>query len=230
MRLAVILYGPPGSGKGTQANLLAEKFGLYHLDTGRYIEQVVHDPANRASRVIERERRFFDTGFLCTPSWVRAIVEKKTREVRAAGFGIIYSGSPRTLPEAGALIPLLEKLYGKKRILPFVLKVHSRTSQFRNGNRWICHLCGRPLMYSPKVQYPHCPACGSALHRRTLDAPKVIEKRLVEYHERTEPIFSYLKKRGYKLITIDGEPLPYKVFASLRLAIERRLKADARAQ
>lgn len=217
-----MLYGPPGSGKGTQANLLAEKFGLYHLDTGRYIEQVVHDPANRGVKTIQRERRLFDTGFLCTPAWVRSIVEKKTRGIAKAGFGIIYSGSPRTLPEARALIPLLEKLYGKKRVLPFVLKVRPETTRFRNGNRWICHLCGRPLMHTPKVKYPHCPFCGSALHRRTLDNPRVIGARLTEYRERTEPIFQYLKERGYKLIPVDGEPLPYAVFANLRKAIERR--------
>ncbi|MDP3947315.1 MAG: nucleoside monophosphate kinase [bacterium] len=227
MKLAVILYGPPGSGKGTQANLLAEKFGLYHLDTGKYIEQVVHDPANRANKIIERERRLFDTGFLCTPSWVRRVVEKKTREVARAGLGIIYSGSPRTLPEAEALIPLLLKLYGKKRVLPFELKVRPETSHFRNGNRWVCYLCGRPLMYSPKVKYPHCPVCGSALHRRTLDDPEVIKKRLVEYCERTIPIYGFLARRGYKLIAIDGEPLPFKVFSNLQSAITRRLQAIA---
>lgn len=224
MKLAIIIYGPPGSGKGTQANLLADTFGLHHLDTGRYIEQVVHDPANRRSKLIQRERRLFDTGFLCTPSWVRAIVKKKTREIARAGLGIVYSGSPRTLTEARALIPLLEKLYGKKRVLPFVLKVRPETSKFRNSNRWICRLCGRPIMYSPRVKYPHCPVCGSPLHRRTLDDPKVIAKRLLEYHERTEPIFDYLAKRGYKLIPINGEPRPYKVFASLRKEIGRRAR------
>lgn len=223
MKLAVIIYGPPGSGKGTQANLLSETLGLYHFDTGKYIEQLVHDPLNRRSKIIERERRLFDTGFLCTPSWVRSIVTKKTRNVAKAGFGIVYSGSPRTLPEAESLLPFLEKLYGRRCVLLFVLKVRAETSRFRNGNRWVCSLCGRPLLYSPQARYPHCCLCGSALRRRTLDDPQIIKKRLLEYEERTKPIYRYLTKRGYKLVAINGEPPPYKVFASLRSAIARKM-------
>ena len=60
MNKAIIIYGLPGSGKGTQANLLADKLGLIHFDTGKYLERIVHDPANKKNKIIRRERKNFD--------------------------------------------------------------------------------------------------------------------------------------------------------------------------
>lgn len=220
MKKVVIIYGPPGAGKGTQANLLANALGFIHFDTGRYLEQVVHDPANKKDRIIQRERKLFDDGILMTPSFVLKVTRKKTEELARAGFGLIFSGSPRTEFEAfgdhqnTGLIEVFEKLYGRKNITPVLLKVKPATSITRNSSRLVCATCGTAVMAQGCVG-KMCPLCGSSLRRRTLDVPKVIKVRLVEYAKRTKPILVGLRKRGYKILEINGEPLPYKVFRTI---------------
>lgn len=217
---AVIFYGPPGSGKGTQAKLLAERLGLVHFDTGKYIEQVVHDPANKKNKTIQKQRKLFDSGALCGPSWVLNIVSQKVRQLALSGSGVVFSGSPRTLFEAfggkkqRGLIDVLEKLYGKKNIFVFLIDVSFKNSLRRNGSRLMCSVCGTPLLGQlsiVKCQMSNCPFCGGKLYRRTLDKPEIIKIRIKEYKDRTLPIAKALKKRGRRIIRINGEPLPYKV-------------------
>ena len=218
MQKAVIIYGPPGAGKGTQANLLAGKLGLIHFDTGRYLEQILHDPEMQNDKEIKKPREIFDTGALVTPSFVLKIISKKAEEVAKSGFGIVFSGSPRTLYEAfgddksRGLIALLESEYGKENIIPIFLKIDPKVSILRNKNRKVCSVCGTAILYNDIDQHKTCPLCGGALRIRIVDNPAVFETRIKEYEERTKPILSGLEKSGYKIMEIDGTPLPYKVF------------------
>jgi adenylate kinase len=216
-KTAIILYGPPGSGKGTQANLLAAKLGALHFDTGRFCESVVHDPARQKEKVIQRERRLFDGGQLMTPSFVLQEVSKAVKTIRKAGWGVVFSGSPRTVFEFKGLMPLLEKLYGKKNVFVFVLTVPKTASIVRNSRRVLCSVCKAPLLtaYYPSKKPKYCPICAGPLYRRTLDNPKTITVRLNEYENRTEPIFALLRKRGYRLNEIDGRPAPYKILKKI---------------
>ncbi|MCL4437581.1 nucleoside monophosphate kinase [Patescibacteria group bacterium] len=213
-KIAIIIYGPPGAGKGTQANLLADHLGGIHFDTGRYLEEYVHDPKNQKSKIVQREKKLFDSGKLLTPSFVLNIVKNKTKEIARANFSIIYSGSPRTIYEAKGLLPILEKLYGKKNIFVFILKVPPEVSIKRNSNRLVCSICGYTLLshYYPIKNPKICPVCAGKFYRRTLDNPEVIKVRLKEYENRTKPIFDLTKKRKYKVKEINGTPAPYKVF------------------
>lgn len=215
---ALIIYGPPGAGKGTQANLLAWAKGWIHFDTGKYLEQAVHDPEKQDDPTIKKERRLFDTGILMTPPFVLKAVSQKTKEIADAGFSVVFSGSPRTLFEAfgdfknDGLIKILEKSYGKKNIFVILLKVRPESSIFRNSNRLVCSVCANGILYSD-IAHRHrtCPLCAGKLRKRTLDKPEIIKVRLKEYQERTFPILEKLKKRGYKIINIDGAPLPHRV-------------------
>lgn len=213
----VIIYGPPGSGKGTQANLLAEKLDLVHFDTGKFIESVVHDPERQKEKIIKRERSNFDSGKLCTPSWVLRVVSRKLKEIRKCGLGVVFSGSPRTVFEAEGLFPLLKKLYGKDNIFTFVLKVQPKISFSRNSKRFLCSVCGRPLLfeYYPSKNPKNCPVCGGILYKRSIDNVRTISRRLVEYKNRTEPIFKLVRKWGFKIKEIDGQLAPYKVFGKI---------------
>ena len=221
--ITIIIYGPPGSGKGTQAKLLADKFGLIHFDTGKYIEQVVHDLKNKKNKAIQKQRELFDSGILCNPSWVLKIVSEKTRQLAKIGFGIVFSGSPRTLYEAlgnknqSGLIDVLEKNYGRENVFVFNVDISDKNSIKRNGNRLMCSVCGIQLLATFKDvgRLKMCPFCGGKLYRRILDKPEIIKVRLKEYRERTLPIQKELKKRGYKIININGEPLPEKVFQAI---------------
>src|SRR3989344_5225216 len=131
-KIAIVVYGPPGSGKGTQANLLAQKMGLIHFDTGKYLESVVHDPSRQKEAFIKRERKMFDEGILLTPSFVLREVSRAARQIAKAGLGMVFSGSPRTVYEAEGFVPILERLYGQNNIYVFELKLAPKFSINRN--------------------------------------------------------------------------------------------------
>jgi adenylate kinase len=222
-RIAVMLFGPPGAGKGTQANLLSAKLDIVHFDTGRFLEALVHDPARQKEKIVQKERKNFDGGKLMTPSFVMREVERETRRFASAGWGVVYSGSPRTLSEAEGLLPVLEKLYGKKNVFAFEMSVPSAVSIKRNSARVLCSFCKAPLLtaYYPSKNPKHCPICGGPFYRRSLDKPAVIKVRLVEYAERTKPVFEVLEKRKHPLHRIDGTPAPYKVFEHIYRILQR---------
>lgn len=213
-KIVIMLFGPPGAGKGTQANLLADKLGIIHFDTGKFLESVIYDPRRQKEKLIKRERKLWESGFLNTPSWVLREVMRETKKIYKANWGIVFSGSPRTLFEAQGLLPLLEKLYGKKNLFAFVLKISADQSVRRNSRRLICSVCRNPLLtaYYPLSLPKHCPICAGPFYRRTLDKAEVIKVRFKEYKERTKPIFELMKKRNYKIIEIDARPAPYKIF------------------
>src|SRR3989344_5224832 len=100
MKRAVVIYGPPGSGKGTQANLLAWTKAFIHFDTGKFLEQMMTDPELENDPVIKKEKKLFASGHLLTPDFVLKFVTEKTQEIAKSGFSIVFSGSPRTSFEA----------------------------------------------------------------------------------------------------------------------------------
>ena len=225
MKKVILLYGAPGAGKGTQADLLAKKFGYFHFDTGKYIEQVVYDPEKLKNKIVQRERKIFDSGELCTPSWTLNIVAKKAEELAKAKLRVVFSGSPRTLFEAfgdkktKGLINVLEKLFGKKNIGVLYIEVKPETSIFRNSNRSVCSVCGAPILFDQNNLQKNCLFCGAALKKRVFDNPEKLKVRLQEYKNRTQPVLEELKKRGYRINTISGEVEPFNVFEEVKKKI-----------
>lgn len=223
---AIIMYGPPGAGKGTQATLLERKFNFIHVDTGRYIEGVVHSPEAKRDPILRREQILFDSGKLCTPSWTLKIIREAATRIGRAGFGLVFSGSPRTLYEAigdkqnPGLVQTLEKFYGKKQITVIFLDIRPQTTLRRNSNRLVCSVCGSPVLAHAKTS--HCLFCAAPLRRRTLDSPKVIKVRLKEFKERTYPILKEMKRRGWTIKKINAEGKPYKVFDTIVSVLELR--------
>lgn len=212
-KIVLVLYGPPGAGKGTQANLLANKLGLIHFDTGKFLESIVHDPKRQHEKIVKRERALFDGGQLMTPSFVTGAVMREAKRIAAAGWGIVLSGSPRTMYEAEKLYPLFQKLYGKKNVNVYVLDLPPADSIKRNGARMVCAECGYLLLtaFYPNHKAKQCPVCAGPFYKRSLDKPSVIKIRLKEYEERTFPIFAFVKSHGYNLRHIDARPAPFKV-------------------
>jgi adenylate kinase len=215
MAKAVIIYGPPGSGKGTQADLLARKFNFIHLDTGRYLESLLRSPKAKTDPILKREKANFDSGRLCTPEWVLKITREETERIAKAGYNLVFSGSLRTLFEAfgdkktKGLTETLIKSFGKNNVSVVLLEVRDATSIKRNSHRVVCSQCGLPKLES--VSLPHCPLCAGPMRTRSLDNPEIIKVRLKEYRDRTYPIVAQMKKKGFSISKIDGEPLPYKV-------------------
>lgn len=216
-KIAIILYGSPGSGKGQQADLLADAFGLMHIDTGKLIRAIFSDPAQMKNPVNRREKKINDAGILNTPRWVVGILKKRIRIVAKMGYGIVFSGSPRTLFEAKKLISFLENVYGRKAIEVFSLRVPFAVAARRNKERYICSICNRPLLtaYYPSKERTRCPVCAGPLKRRTDDDPKKFATRTKEYEARTKPAIEYLRSRGYRITPVDGTPAPFKVFQKI---------------
>lgn len=209
----VFFFGLPGSGKGTQAEKLAERFGFFHFDTGKEIERAVYDPALQNDPVIQRERAIFDSGVLNTPSWVEELVRSRIRELSHGGRSVVFSGSPRTLQEAEGITPLLEELYSKGSLTPIVLNIPAEMSVARNSKRKICknRACARVVAWNAAENLTSCMACGGLLGKRSLDNPDVIRKRIVEYRARTAPVLDFLRARGIGIIEVDGTPEPEEV-------------------
>jgi len=225
----VIVMGSPGAGKGTQAGLLAEKFDLYYLETAKIIEGNVMN-ARRGDYVkvkgkkysLSQQKKYWQTGILCSPLLVSYWIQKKIKKLFKEEQGIITAGSPRTLPEAKEVIPLLKRLYGSGNIKVIVLDISAKESIWRNSHRRICELMRHPILYNKEtIKLKHCPLDGSKLLRRKgLDDPETIKVRLREYRERTLPLLDYFKKENLKVRRINGSPPPAEVFESILKALK----------
>jgi adenylate kinase len=209
---AMVIIGPPGSGKGTQAELLAEKFGLIHFETSKVIEEKLNN-ADPSDEVLMREKELRASGELNTPELVREWTLEKVRELGEKGIGFVMSGSPRTLFEAEGEIPAFEELYGKENVKAIHLNLSKEESIKRNSARRICQANRHTIPNFPIFKdITTCPKDGSPLLKRDLDTPETISVRYEVYLRRTQPIFSYLSDRGYSTIEIEGEQDIDKVF------------------
>lgn len=212
---AIIVLGPPGSGKGTQAKLLAEKFGMFHFDTGDYLRHVFYDSKNGKNKEIQRQRRLSEAGELNNPAFVLKILTQQIKKLAKLHQPVILSGSPRTLFEAfgdkkhKGFMDVLKDRYGKNNVFVFILNISEKESIRRGVNRSLCSVCKSPFL--EVKNFKRCPFCAGKIIRRKDDKKNVILERLKEYHERTEPIFKKLKKQNYRLIEVNGALPPYAI-------------------
>jgi len=226
--IAVILFGPPGAGKTTQAEHLKTTFRLAHIDSGRLIERTVHDPAKQDDPVIARERSIFDSGVLNTPEWVAHLIAMELRTVHETGHGVVFSGSPRTLYEAQVLTPVLEQLYGHDNIAFIKIAVSPETSLIRNTRRLVCKKCGKIYQGFAGAEPAGFCDCGGRLTTRILDTAEAIKTRLDQYHNRTAPLFRFLMERGYAINETDGERGPDEIAKDLKNIVLRTLTINTR--
>lgn len=223
-RIAVIIYGPPGSGKSTQADFIAEHFGLIRIDSGKIIEESVYDPANRNDPLIQEQKKLFESGKLCEPSWALQVISKRIEQIMAAGFGAVMSGSPRTAHEAfgsdgkSGEYALLTRGYGNAGIFIFSLAIDPEKSAARNAKRFICPVDGHQFLAGllAPAPVPTCPICSAPLKTRTLDKPEARAERIKEFQNRTEPILTELRRRGCAIISVNADQPPYKVFEDIK--------------
>ena len=209
----IIIIGSPGAGKGTQAELLAEKLNLFYFETSQILEES-WQKANKNDYLIVAgkkfylldEKKLFDKGILCSPMFVSSVVKKKIKKLAKESKNIVLAGSPRTLYEGKELIPFLGDVYGIDNILVLEIKISDKESIWRNTKRKICSSCRHPIPYTSETKnLKKCPKCGGKLITRTLDNKDVIKIRLEEYKKRTYPLFKYFKKIGLTIKEIDGE-------------------------
>ncbi len=211
----VVLVGPPGAGKGTQAELLAEEFGLYNFETSKIIEEKFAD-AEPNDEILKKEKEKFKSGQLNNPELVRKWVLDKVQVLSSEGQGIVFSGSPRTLFEAEGEIPVLEELYGKENVKVINLEIHELGSIERNSTRRLCEKNRHPIPNFPEFKdITECPKDGSKIVTRSLDTPETIKVRYQVYLKETKPVLEFLEKRGYNIIEIEGDQPIDKVFQDI---------------
>src|SRR5690606_20848540 len=181
MKKDLILFGPPGAGKGTQGALLAERLGLLRLSTG----DVLRDAVRRGTPLGAEARRYMDAGELVPDDVIVGIV-RDCLAGDAADTGVIFDGFPRTLPQAERLDRLLASL-GRSLEAVIVLEVPDETLVKRLGGRRSCPSCGAlyNVYFDPPGEDGRCDACGGTLTQRPDDDPATVRRRLEVYREQT---------------------------------------------
>ena len=189
----LILLGPPGAGKGTQARMLEEKFGLVQLSTGDLLRAAVAagTEAGKAAKAV------MEAGDLVSDEIVINILRDRLAEPDCAK-GVILDGFPRTTVQAQALDTLLAET-GQKISAAVSLEVDDAAMVTRISGRYTCGACGEGYHDSFKqpAKEGTCDKCGSTeMKRRADDNAETVSSRLVAYHDQTAPLIAYYKDKG----------------------------------
>ena len=209
--LNLVLLGPPGSGKGTQGERLQEDFQLPYYATGDILRAAVRDETELGKTA----QGYMDRGDLVPDEVIIGVIIERIQDPEAAD-GFILDGFPRTLPQAEALDAELKKL-GRALTAALLIEVPDEEVVRRLGGRRTCAKNGHifHVDFDPPKDPDACDIDGSRLLVRDDDKPEVIQHRLEQYHEKTEPLVGYYDGKGL-LRRIDGSPEPDEVTARIR--------------
>lgn len=213
--MRLVLLGPPGAGKGTQAKRLAADLGLVHLSSGDLLRA---ERQEKTALGIEAQR-YMDAGVLVPDEIILRMMIGRIADARAIA-GFVLDGFPRTIPQAAGLDVELTRIH---RPLDRVVRidVSDEVVARRLTGRWSCPTDGRVFheVYTPPRSKGRCDVCGTALVRRKDDEPEVVSRRLATYHAETHPLVDYYGRRG-KLVVVNGNAEIDAVYARLRSACQ----------
>lgn len=207
----VILLGPPGAGKGTQAERLGKTYDLVQLSTGDMLREEVRG----GTELGKTAKKIMDSGALVPDELIISMISGRID--RVGGKGIILDGFPRTTAQAEALDKMLAEK-GLKLDHVIQLKVDEDALVQRLSGRFACAKCGAGYhdTFSPPKAEGVCDRCGATeFSRRSDDNPETVRARLVAYREQTAPILPYYEKKG-ALKAIDGMGEMDEVFRRIR--------------
>ena len=206
--MKLILLGAPGAGKGTQAEIISEKYNIPTISTGNIIRAALKNGTEMGIKA----KSYIDAGELVPDDVVIGIIKERLNETDCKD-GYILDGFPRTIPQAEALD---EMGFG----IDAALSIEVADSEIvkRMSGRRVCEKCGASYHteYKKSAVEGVCNACGGKLVIRKDDEPETVKNRLNVYHEQTEPLKGYYKNCG-KLITVEGQD---EVKDTTRLVLE----------
>jgi adenylate kinase len=198
--MRLIFLGPPGSGKGTQASLLAEKYDIPSVSTGDVLRQSIEAQEELGLKA----QKYMDEGSLVPDELVIEMVKSRLTKPDYKG-GFILDGFPRTLAQAEALDSLLNSIgYSLSAVIN--IDVKDEIIVKRLSGRRVCRTCKRiyHTIFLPPKTTGICDNCGGTLDQRDDDKPEAIKERLQVYMMQTTPLIRYYQEKG-KLISINGD-------------------------
>ncbi len=208
--MRIVILGPPGAGKGTQAQKLSREFGLVHLSTGDFLRKAISE----GNSLGQRAKSFMNKGELVSDSIILELLESKINDIKG---NFILDGFPRNLIQAKGLDRFLQQK-GEKLDLVINLEIDEATVVKRLTGRIICPGCGKISHLNEVDSKRICQNCGAELYRRSDDGENVIKNRFKVYLEHTHPLTDYYKRRGI-LCQISGKDSPKEIFERIKVAI-----------
>jgi len=208
--MRLILLGPPGAGKGTQAEKIAKEFNIPHISTGDIFRANIKNETELGIKA----KQYIDNGELVPDSVVVAIVEDRIKQDDTKN-GFLLDGFPRTENQALALDEVLNEL-GISLDAVINIKVDSQVLVSRITGRRICKDCGATyhIEFNPPAEEGICDLCGGELYQRSDDNEDTVQNRIDVYNKQTAPLIEYYSKQDL-IKTIDGEQAIDKVFTDI---------------
>jgi adenylate kinase len=220
----IIVLGPPGAGKGTQAKLVAGRYDIAHISTG----DILRDNVARCTELGKKAKATMDRGELVPDDLVLEMVTDRLA-CPDCDRGFILDGFPRTTAQAEWLDRFLEqRSFAGRSLPPIVINVQVRYNQLlqRLTGRRACPTCGRiyNVYFQPPRREGICDFDGAPLIQRKDDSEEVISERLKTYERQTKPLVEYYRRQG-RLHELDGE-LPVEQVTAALISLIDRLRAD----
>lgn len=212
----ILIFGPPGAGKGTQGRRLAAKLGLAYVASGDLFRQ----QAEAGTELGKVAKQYMDRGLYVPDDVTIRMVLERLREPDAAR-GAILDGFPRTLAQAEALEGALAE-WGAGIDLVIYIKISEAEALRRTRGRWVCRNC--QAVYNLETNPPRvagfCDVCGGELYQRSDETPETLRRRFEVFAEQTLPLLEHYRQRGL-LVEVDGERPIDQVFRELEAAVGR---------
>jgi adenylate kinase len=210
----IVLLGPPGAGKGTQAKAISEKTSLPHISSG----DIFRENLKNQTELGKLAAQYINKGELVPDDVTIAMIHQRLSRPDCQN-GALLDGFPRTPAQAEALSKILTELQGKVIAVPYI-SVPEGVLIERLSGRWTCRQAGHIFheKYNPPLQPGRCDIDGSELYQREDDKAETVKRRIRVYLEQTEPLIEYYRQRGL-LIEVDGARAIELVTADLLAAL-----------
>ena len=208
--MKIIMLGAPGAGKGTQAKMIAEKYGLPHISTG----DIFRANIKNGTELGKEAKEYMDKGLLVPDELtVRLLLDRVAQDDCKNGY--VLDGFPRTIPQAEVLDEKLSEL-GEKVDYAINVDVPDENIVNRMSGRGACLNCGATyhIVSVPPKKEGICDVCASALVLRDDDKPETVQNRLKVYHDQTQPLIDFYEKKGV-LRSVDGTLPMEEVFTAI---------------
>jgi adenylate kinase len=214
MPVYIVLLGPPGAGKGTQAQVISKSLGLPHISSG----DIFRNDIKNQTELGKLAKGYMDRGELVPDDVTIAMIRERLSGLDCA-TGALLDGFPRTPAQAAALDKMLSEFDGSVQKVPLISVVEEVLVERLTG-RWTCRAQGHVYheKYNPPKSAGMCDVDGSELYQRDDDKAETVKRRIRVYLEQTQPLIDYYQRQG-KLVEVDGTQAIERVSADILAAL-----------